>query len=190
MTNQLTNCLLVCYYMAMDRSLMLRAFEALDAKLKTPVHILVGGGAAMLLAHGITLSTMDIDGLISQSELTLSEIDPLVKKVAKELSINPHWFNSYFSTFTYTIPSDYKDRLIRIFNGKNLIVSAFGLEDLLIMKCFSGREKDIGHARMLVKKITSMEFIEGHIQKLKDKGVPGADSAMDFFDDILDQIGC
>lgn len=173
----------------MDKPLMLKAFEALDARLKMPVHILVGGGAAMLLAYDITLSTMDIDGLITQSEITPSEIDPLIKKVAKELSINPHWFNSYFSTFTYTIPPDYKARLVKIFNGNNLIVSAFGLEDLLIMKCFSGREKDIGHARVLAKKITSLKFIEDHIQKLKNKGVPGADSAMDFFDDILDQIG-
>lgn len=168
---------------------MISAFKALDKELSNPVQILVGGGAAMLLAHNVPLSTMDIDGLLVKTEVTPAELDVLVKKVAAKLKINPHWFNSYFSTFTYTIPPDYQERLIKIYEGKNLKVFAFGLEDLLIMKCFSGREKDIGHARALAKRGADLDIAETHIQKLLDKGLPGAEKAMEFLDEVKEQIG-
>ena len=168
---------------------MLKAFGALDERLKKPAEILIGGGAAMILAHQIPLSTMDVDGLLVNSEVTPADIDPLVKKVAQELKINPHWFNSYFNTFTYTIPADYETRLISVYKGKNLKVSAFGVEDLLIMKCFAGREKDIGHARALAAKCSNLNFVDDHIHGLSGKGVPGAKEALDFLDDIRDQIG-
>lgn len=168
---------------------MTNAFRSLDAKLKVSAQILIGGGAAMIFAHNVNLSTMDIDGLLINTPLTASELDPLVKKVAKELKINPHWFNSYFNTFTYTIPPDYKERLISIYKGKNLEVLALGLEDLLIMKCFSGREKDIGHAKALIKRGANLKFVEDHIERLKSKGVPNGGKALDFFDDIREQEG-
>lgn len=173
----------------MDKQVMLKAFEALDGRLRAPVEILIGGGAAMILAHKVPLSTMDIDGLLVHTEVTPAQIDPLVKKVAQDLKINPHWFNSYFETFTYTIPGDYEKRLKTVFKGRHLKVSAFGLEDLLIMKCFSGREKDIGHAKALIKNGADLGIVDGHIQTLADKGVPNATKALDFLDDIRDQVG-
>jgi len=173
----------------MDKQTMLKAFEALDKRLKSPVEILIGGGAAMILAHKVPLSTMDIDGLLVHTEVTPAEMDPLVKKVARDLDINPHWFNSYFGTFTYTIPKDYEKRLSTVYKGKNLKVLAFGLEDLLIMKCFSGREKDIGHAKALVNGGADIKLVDSHIQSLADKGVPGAAEALDFLDDVRDQVG-
>lgn len=173
----------------MDKQMMLKAFRDLDGRLGRPVEIQIGGGAAMLLGYGVPLSTMDIDGLLVHTEVTPAEIDPLVKKVAQELKINPHWFNSYFGTFTYTIPKDYEVRLVKIYSGRNLKVFAFGLEDLLIMKCFSGREKDIGHARALVKKGADLDFVDEHIQALEGKGIPGAKEALDFLDDVRDQVG-
>lgn len=175
--------------MAMKTNVMKKAFEALDNQLKSPVKILIGGGAALMLAHGVPLTTMDVDGLIMESLVTPAELDPLVKKVAQELKINPHWFNSFFSTFTYTMPADYRDRLTSVHNGKNLKVFALGLEDLLIMKCFAGREKDIGHAMAIVKKGADVKLVELHIEKLRDKGLPGAQKAMEFLEDIIDQAG-
>jgi hypothetical protein len=173
----------------MDKETMLKAFEVLDKKLKKPAEIVIGGGADMLIAHNVPLSTMDIDGLLVHCELTPTDIDPLVKKVAQELSINPHWFNSYFGTFTYVIPRDYEIRIVAVYKGKNLKVSSFGLDDLLIMKCFSGREKDIGHAKALIKSGADLNFVDAHIQALAEKNVPKAAEALDFLDDIRDQLG-
>lgn len=168
----------------MNQQVMRKALEHLDKKLKTPVEILIGGGAAMLLAHGFPLATLDIDGLVLRGRLTDAELDPLVKAVAKELSIPADWLNSYFNTFLYTLPADYQDRLQTIYTGKHLTVLALGVEDLLILKCFAGRPKDRPHARALYKKSRHPEIVDGHLQKLLEQNVPGSREAADFFDEL------
>jgi len=173
----------------MKKNIMREAFEALDGKLPTPVTMLIGGGAAMLLAHDIPLITMDVDGLPLTSQLSPSELDPLIKEVAKELGISPHWYNDYFNTFTHTLPKDFRDRLKNVFLGKKLTVAALGLDDLLIMKCFAGREKDIGHARALIRKGANVDAVEAHIETLIGKGLPDAGRAKDFLTTIIDQLG-
>lgn len=175
--------------MAMEKQVMRKAIKLLDVRLKSNCLMLIGGGAALLLAHDIPLSTMDIDGLLLETEITPAELDPLVKDVARELKISPHWFTTYFSTFTYTVPADYKERLVTVYTGRHLKVVAFGLEDLLIMKCFSGREKDIGHARALARRGADLDFVEKHIQRLLEKGVPGSNKALDFLHEVTEQIG-
>lgn len=173
----------------MKKNIMLKAFEALDAKLTESVVMLIGGGAAMLLAHDIALTTMDVDGLPLQSKLSPAELDPLIKEVAQELGISGHWYNDYFNTFTHTLPSDFRDRLKTVFQGNHLTVSALSLEDLLIMKCFAGREKDIGHARVLIKRGANLDIVEKRIDELIDKGLPDALKASDFLADLINQMG-
>lgn len=168
---------------------MIKAFEALDKELVKKAEILIGGGAAMLLAHNISLTTMDIDGLLMKSVITPAELDPLVKKVGHDLKIGAHWFNDYINTFTYTVPKDFRSRLVTVFTGNNLTVVALGKEDLLIMKCFSGREKDIGHARALVKNGADTKLVEAHIEQLKKKGLPRAKEALEFLKDIRESLG-
>lgn len=173
----------------MDKKTMLQAFREVDRKLKSPVNVIVGGGAAMLLAYGVPLATHDIDGFLTETSVTAAEFDLLVKAVASEMKINPQWFNSFFDSFTYTIPPDYKERLAKIYKGKFLQVSAFGKEDLLVMKCFSGREKDIGHAKAILKRGVDLEAVEAQIENLKSKGVPNAQKAIDFLEDVCEQAG-
>ena len=165
---------------------MFEALKALDARLQTPLTLLIGGGGAMLLAHGISLITQDIDGLPLSADITPAELDTLVKAVAKDLGLSPHWYNDYFNTFTYSLPADFKKRLIPAYRGRHLTAMALGKEDLLIMKCFAGREKDIGHARALIRKGTDTHFVEAHLEKLVVKKLPGVTEALRFLHDILD----
>lgn len=178
----------ISHNIVMKKNQMTEALASLDRLLPKSLTLLIGGGAAMLLAHGISLSTMDIDGLPLISEMTPAELDPFIKKVASELKLNPHWYNDYFNTFTYTLPKNFRDRLVPVYKGKKLTALALGREDLLIMKCFSGREKDIGHARVLIKRGADTQMVERHLQSLAEKGLPGADSAISFLEDIIDQI--
>ncbi len=173
----------------MEKNIMIQAFEALDKELTKKAEILIGGGAAMLLAHDIPLSTMDIDGVLMKSVVTPAELDPLVKKVGSDLKIGAHWFNDYINSFTYTVPKDFRSRLVTVFTGKNLTVVALGKEDLLIMKCFSGREKDISHARTLVKKGTDTKIVKAHIEQLGKKGLHRAKEALKFLEDVCESVG-
>lgn len=173
----------------MDARRMKEALKALDEEAKAPFSLLIGGGAAFILGHHISLSTIDIDGIPYKTKLSLSEIDSWVKKVAKRLKLPSDWLNTYFAAFTYSLPKDYGTRLARVFEGKHLKAFALGKEDLLIMKCFAGREKDVPHAKLLLKKSLDVNLVSEHLHQCLKEGLPKAQEALDFFYDICEQMG-
>jgi hypothetical protein len=75
-----------------------------------------------------------------------------------------------------------------VFQLSRLSVEALSLDDLLIMKCFAGRIKDQPHVKALVKSGANTEFVERHIENLQNKGIPGAEEALDFLDEVSDTI--
>lgn len=177
--------------MMIDKNLtherMIQALTALDHIVSTSFTLIVGGGGAMILAHQFPLSTMDVDAYPKGMEL--SELDVYVKQIADELSLPKDWLNPYFSTFAHTLPSDYGDRLINVYEGKKIKALALGKEDLLVMKCFAGRQKDVPHVRALLKKKTDVEFVGKHIRSLIKKRIPGAEKALEFLHEIEDWQG-
>jgi hypothetical protein len=174
----------------LSKELFLKALKRLDELLgqreapQQKVTLIAGGGGAMILAHKFPLATTDLDAI--PKSISPTEIDPYVKQIAKEQGLPADWLNPYFSTFTHTLPQDYGDRLIEVWNSKNLSVLALGREDLLIMKCFAGRAKDIAHARALMKAGADVKFVSDHIETLKRKKIPGAEKALDFLDDLME----
>ncbi len=171
----------------LTREIMLTALTHLDALIAQEVTLIVGGGSAMILAHGFALGTSDVDAV--PKGMDLATLDGFVKQIAQELSLAPDWLNPYYSTFAHTLPSDYGNRLIEIFSGQRLKALALGKEEMLIMKCFAHRQKDVAHARALIKKGVNVKRVEDHIEKLREKGIPGAGAALDFLDDVMEQVG-
>ena len=112
------------------------------------------------------------------------ELQPAIRKVAKALGLAPDWLNPHYETFAHVLPADYGSRLRPLFTGKRLEVVALGVEDLLVMKCFAGREKDVGHARALLKRHPDLGVVERRLQELAERGVKGSQEALDFFDDL------
>jgi hypothetical protein len=161
-----------------------QAFSALDRLLERPVTLVVGGGTAMMLAYRIAVRTSDVDAY--PREAKLDEILPAIRAVAKERGLPPDWINPYFETFAYVLPADYGARLRPIFEGARLRALALGVEDLLVMKCFAGREKDVGHARALLKRKPELAIVEGRLQELAERRISGAQDALDFYDDLLE----
>lgn len=173
----------------LTKPILLKIFAALDKKLSSPLNLIVGGAGALILAYQHHLGTSDIDAVPYKTALSLSEVDRLVKEIAKEFNLSPDWLNPYFQTFSHVLPKSYGERLILTFSGKYLQVYALGPEDLLILKCFAGREKDIGHVRLLMKVCKNLNFVSDHLQKLLDEKVPKAQEACDFFDTIKSDLG-
>lgn len=165
------------------------ALTALDSKLEgaSTVQLVIGGGGAMVLAHGFPLATSDIDGI--PKGITFEKLDPLVKEIAREQDLPPDWLNPYFSSFSHTLPPDYGSRLIQVFRGERLEVLALGKEEMLIMKCFAHRKKDVGHSRALVRGGADLDFVATQIEALLAKGILGAQAARDFFEEILELEG-
>jgi hypothetical protein len=166
---------------------MRRALEALAAQLPAPIRLIVGGGGAMILAHRFQLATTDIDAV--PVGMSPHELDPAVKAVASKLGLAPDWLNPYYSTFTHVLPQDYGTRLVGVLSAPNLEVLALSKDDLLIMKCFAGRQKDVAHARELIRAGARVAFVEAHLERLKRLRIPKAEAALDFLDEVVDLTG-
>ena len=170
----------------LDRVLAQQAFASLDGKLSEKLDLVLGGGTAMLLAHRYPGSTTDAD--VFPRKGTLDAVQPAAREVAKELGIAQDWLNSWFTTFVHVLPTGYSERLIRVFSGNKLSVDALGAEDLLILKCFAGRDKDRPHAVRLLKAAKDLEIVDRRLDELMRQGVPGAQKAADFFDDLRERF--
>jgi predicted nucleotidyltransferase len=166
---------------------MLRALELLDERMDQPARLVIGGGAAMTLAYQHPLATQDVDAFSARGGLRMGELDSLARQVADELNVAPDWLNAHFETFTAVLPADYSSRLRRVYSGAQLQVDALGPEDLLVMKCFAGRDKDRPHARKLIKLAADLSIVDRQLESLVSKRYPGAQKAADYFDDLRDE---
>jgi predicted nucleotidyltransferase len=173
--------------LALDKGRMLRALKLLDGRMREPARLVIGGGAAMTLAYDHPIATQDVDAFAAKGGLRMGELDASAKQVAAELDIEPDWLNGHFETFTQVLPNDYAKRLRSVFKGKQLEVDALGPEDLLVMKCFAGRDKDRPHARKLIRLVEDLDLVDRHLEHLVERRVLGAERAADYFDDLRDE---
>jgi hypothetical protein len=166
---------------------MMRALELLDARTVAPARLVIGGGAAMTLAYDHPIATQDVDAFAGKGGLRMSELDAAARQVAEELNIEPDWLNGHFETFTTVLPADYASRLRLVWKGKQLHVEALGPEDLLVMKCFAGRDKDRPHARKLIRLAKDLDLVDRHLEQLVERRHLGSQRAADYFDDLRDE---
>ncbi len=173
-------------YTLLDRSLAREAFRRLDGEIEREAELVVGRGAAMVLAYNHPLATQDVDAFAKRGSVRVSELDAAARRVAKNMNLAPDWLNAHFETFAHVLPRDYGDRLRPVFSGTRLSVSALGPEDLLVMKCFAGRDKDLLHARKLIHLCDDLDVVDAQLAYLLERRIPHADAAADFFDDLRD----
>lgn len=173
----------------LDAQRMRKALGRLDERLDKDARLVIGGGAAMVLAYRHPLATQDVDAFTARGGLRMSELDGAAKQVAAEMNIEPDWLNPHFETFTAVLPADYATRLRRVFEGTHLVVDALGPEDLLVMKCFAARDKDLPHARRLIRLAGDLDLVDRHLSDLVARRYPRAELAADYFDDLRDEEG-
>lgn len=171
----------------LDAARMLKALKMLDGMLEQPARLVIGGGAAMMLAYGYPIATQDVDAFLARGALQIADLETLALRVAEQLHIKPDWLNAHFETFTGVLPENYSARLRPVYAGKQLQVEALGPEDLLIMKCFAGRDKDRPHARKLIRLAKDLKLVDRHLAYLAERRYPGAEKAADYFDDLRDE---
>lgn len=163
---------------------MKTALSSLDEELPSPVLLIIGGGGAMLLAYDFPLATTDIDAVAKG--LTSDELKVFIKRVADKHDLPVDWLNPWFSSFTFVLAADYESRLIDVFKGQRLTAKALGKEDLLLMKCFAHRKKDVAHARALIRAGANPDMVYSRIEELAKKKIPKCTEARDFLDEIVD----
>jgi hypothetical protein len=173
----------------LDEKRMRTALARLDELATQSAHLVVGGGAAMILAYKHPIATQDVDAFAAKGGLRMADLDTLARDVAEELQIEPDWLNAHFETFTAVLPRDYASRLQPVYSGEHLRVDALGAEDLLVMKCFAARDKDLPHARKLMRVAKDLSIVDKQLEYLVERRYPGAERAADYFDDLRDEAG-
>ena len=169
----------------LNKKVVFKIFKKLDKLAPKPFKMIIGGGTAMLYAYGSPLQTFDIDAVLQN--ITLKEIEKIIHQISEDMNLPKDWLNSWYSSFTYTLPKDFFKRLKLIFKGSKMKAYALGAEDLLIMKCAAHRAKDTGHARILIRKKADYKFVLNHLEKLLEKDILPNSKPIEFLEEILDQ---
>lgn len=169
----------------LNKQNVLKALKSLDNLVSKPFEMIIGGGTAMLCAYDSPLQTFDVDVILKNT--TMKEIEKAVWQVSEDMGLPKDWLNSWYAGFTHILPESFSKRLQLIFKGKKIKAYVLGMEDLLIMKCCAHRAKDIGHARILIRKKVDYEFVLNHLEKLTAKNILPNFKPIEFLEEILDQ---
>ena len=170
---------------SLSKNRVFKALKRLDELVPHAFDMIIGGGVAMLCAYDSPLHTWDVDAILKH--ITLDQIKKPVEQVSKELNLPIDWLNSWFSSFTHNLPPDFQNRLKLIFHGKKITAYALGKEDILILKCCAHRTKDIGHARILIRKKANHHFVMKHLEQLLKKKILPDSKPIEFLEDLLDE---
>ncbi len=161
------------------------ALQKMDELSLKSFELIIGGGAAMLYCYGSPLGTWDIDAI--PKKISYPEIQDLIQQVSKQLHLPRDWLNTWYSSFTHTLPKEFLHRLKQIFKGKKLQAFALGPEDMLILKCCAHRAKDVSHARTLVQNHADSSMVMKHLEFLRKKRILPDDQAIEFLEDIMEE---
>lgn len=134
----------------LSRREILAALNALAEELKaeSPVEVIIGGGAALVLLYGAREATKDVDAL------RISALDPIqvrtaAHRIAARLDLPEDWLNDGAKGYLHGLmPGEI------LFESPSLVVRSVAPQQLLAMKLSAWRDDvDIGDARLLLSKL-------------------------------------
>ncbi len=128
--------------------------ELLKRGIQEPIHLLLIGGAYMLLLTDTPRNTDDIDIFWLEEEGFQRALRPLqegVIAVAEANQIDPNWLNYMTQLLMYDLVIVPSGNLWKAFGP--LHIYAPPQEYILALKIFAGREKDIEDCRILLQQV-------------------------------------
>ncbi len=134
----------------LSRREILVALNALAEELKhdSPVEVVIGGGAALVLLYGAREATKDVDALrISTPDA--ARVRAAASRVAGSLDLPEDWLNDGAKGYLHgLLPGEI------VFESPSLVVRSVAPQQLLAMKLSAWRDDvDIGDARLLLSKL-------------------------------------
>ena len=163
----------------LDRETIRTAFEALAQRLaarQTRGHIYVVGGAAMVMAHRRSKSTLDVDALtIDPREAILDA----AREVAVEQGLDPDWLNDEVRRIgVLPYPTETTPKVL--FDSPFLVVTGASARHMLAMKIRTGRARDERDIKLLLRQlgVKSMRDVrEIHSSVYPHDGIPWRSAA-------------
>lgn len=144
---------------------MLHYLSLLGARLPEAVEITVGGGAALILAHGGERQTADIDALLSAPPLD-AILRQAIERVAEEEELPLGWLNDAAKGFLEVLGEGFLERRVFLKKYEKLSVYCLSRRDLILTKLFAMRAADIEDLRFLEPTPEELDSIRGELERL------------------------
>lgn len=148
--------------------LMQRALAELGRRCAEEAEVVIVGGAAALLCHGLTRTTGDID--VVDATPRLVALKSAIQAVANEFGLAQAWINDGAKAFLEVLPSDFRERLVEVGTFGALRVLAISRQDFILMKLYGFRDTDFEDLQMLAPPPTSEEiaFVEAQLMRIAE----------------------
>jgi len=142
-----------------------RALNALGSRRNTRTEIIIGGAAAMILSGELARTTSDCDVIFSDPEIGQMQED--IRSVADSLNLTAGWLNGSVQSYLDILPPDYRTRLKTLPTQGNLRISVLHRQDVLVMKFFAGRVRDMADIAALRPTESELDFVRSEIPRLE-----------------------
>jgi hypothetical protein len=149
---------------SLDRRHLAEAFAVLGARLQKPSRVLIGGAGALILGGELQRATVDCDVLLSQPDIGQLQAD--IRAVAEHCGLVGGWLNGSAQTYAEILPPDYESRLHSLPMFGRLQVMVLHRQDVIVMKLFAGRPRDLADIAALVPTAAELEFARRELPRL------------------------
>jgi hypothetical protein len=150
---------------SLDRNRLKEAFAALGKQVHQPTRVLIGGAGALILGGELNRATTDCDVLLSQPDIGQFQRD--IRTVAEGCGLPSGWLNGSAQTYAEILPPDYESRLHSLPPFGRLQVMVLHRQDVLVMKLYAGRPRDLADIAILAPTDTEIQFARGQLARLR-----------------------
>jgi hypothetical protein len=144
---------------------LIQLLKELDMRAVSTVHIIIGGGAAGILVHGLNRQTMDIDVLGGSPPV--SAMRDKIARLAEKHSLPETWINDGAKGYARYLPDDFIRRLSHLdVRLSHLQIQILSKIDLFIMKLAAFRPEDIEDIQALAPEKNEIPIVAKAIEKI------------------------
>lgn len=140
----------------LDKALLLKALAELGQLVRKPTMLVIGGSAALLLREELTRVTTDCD--VMRATPDMGALQEAIRVVADRFDLAGGWLNGSAQTYAEILPPDFEGRLHTLPIFGLLRVALLSRQDVLVMKLYAARPRDIADMALLVPTAGELQF--------------------------------
>jgi Nucleotidyltransferase of unknown function (DUF6036) len=141
------------------------ALNALGERRRTRTDIVVGGAGALILTGELPRATSDFDVLYSDPDMGQLQED--IRAIADQFNLTPEWLNGSIQSYLDVLPPDYQTRLRTFPTRGNLHIALLHRQDVIVMKLFAGRPRDLNDVAVLQPTLEELDFVRHELSRLE-----------------------
>ncbi len=164
----------------LTQSSFVEALQTLGKRVRGRTEIVLGGAGALMLTG--QLSRVTDDGDVLRSHPDLGKLQEDIRAVADALDLPAGWLNGSIQAYLDILPPDYESRLITLPPWGKLHVAVVHRKDVIVMKLFAGRPRDMVDVIALNPSVDELQFVCEHIPRLRRVDAQRADRLADVLD--------